>query len=117
MLRRAVAVAVFAAITVVLSPSPRAGDASEATYTEYHRAIRTHELCRDREFDQAEHEKMSIYIDRKISDSISVGRRLSLIQQAKREARDLVDKQGCDSEEAQELLSLFSRELQPALLQ
>ena len=32
-------------------------------------------------------------------------------------ARDLVDRYGCDSERVQELLTLFSRELQPTLMQ
>lgn len=117
MLRRSIAVGAFLAVAVLLSPDARSQDDAEAVYTNYHRAIRTFELCEKRRFDQAEHEKMSIYIDRQIRDSIGVGRRLSLIQAAKAEARELVDRYGCDSEGARELLSLFTRELQPTLMQ
>jgi hypothetical protein len=117
MLRRAAVIVGLAAVTVVLNPTARADDATETTYSNYHRAIRAYELCEDRSFDQAEHEKMSIYIDQQIADSLSVGRRLTLIESAKADARDLVSRYGCDSERVQESLSLFSSELQPALMQ
>jgi hypothetical protein len=117
MLRRAAYIVALVGFIAVLSPGSRADEASEEIYSNYHRAIRAYELCNDRSFDQAEHEKMSIYIDQKIHDSLSVGRRLTLIEQAKAEARDLVDRYGCDSERVQELLTLFSRELQPTLMQ
>jgi len=117
MLRRVAAAVGLVALSFSLAPGAGAQDSVEATYSNYHRAIRAYELCNNRRFDQAEHEKFSTYIDQRIDDSISVGRRLSLIQQAKIEIRDLIDKKGCDSSEVQDALSLFSSELQPVLMQ
>jgi hypothetical protein len=117
MLRRVATIAGLAVLTILLDPGARADDTTEATYSSYHRAIRAYELCNDRRFDQAEHEKLSIYIDQKTDDSISVGRRLTLIERSKSEIRDLIDRKGCGSGEVQEALALFSSELQPALMQ
>lgn len=105
------------ALVVALAAAPAAADdmADEATYSTYHRAIRAAELCEDRVFDQDDHAKMAQVIDEKIHYALGAGKRLTLIERAKSETRDLIDKRGCGDPAVQESLAVFSADLAPAL--
>ncbi|WP_374385128.1 hypothetical protein [Dongia sp.] len=82
-----------------------------AIYSQYHQAIRAHELCTETTLDPAAWSKVSTYIDKKINYEIPAGERLTLIEAAKTDARVLVWNKGCDSDEVKALLSLYDGEL------
>lgn len=82
-----------------------------AIYSQYHQAIRAVELCRETTTDAASWRKLSTYIDKKINYEIPAGERLTLIEAAKTDARELVWNKGCDSEEVRSLISLYDTEL------
>lgn len=106
----------IAALGLLLAAPVQADDAAvEATYSNYHRAIVAAEKCEKMEFDQAAHEKMAGVVDEKIHHAIGAGRRLTLIEQAKSEMRDLIDDKGCAEASVQESLALFHGDLEPAL--
>lgn len=107
--------AAIIALLVAAAPAAMAQDAVEAIYLSYHRAIRLVALCDDRKFDQAEHSAMARVIDERVERGIDGGRRLMLIEQAKTEARELMDRKGCDSAEGIEVRALFERDLATAL--
>ncbi|HEX2580986.1 MAG TPA: hypothetical protein VHL08_03330 [Dongiaceae bacterium] len=92
--------------------------ATPADFGRYHEAIRVAELCSSstindetRMGSMGSWYKMSDYIARKAGDNLTVGTKLSLIQQAKMDAWDLVEKYGCGSPEAQPYLALYNTEL------
>ncbi len=106
----------FVALGLLLAAPARADDAAvEATYSSYHRAIVAAEKCDKMSFDQAAHEKMAGVIDEKIHYAIGAGRRLTLIEQAKSEMRNLIDDKGCGEASVQDSLALFHSDLEPAL--
>jgi len=89
-----------------------------ATYTKYHEAIRVAEICRQDNrnqgltaYDLSSWSKMARYIDMKVNNAIGAGERLTLIEQAKSDAWTLVEKKGCDSEDATALLAIYDNEL------
>jgi hypothetical protein len=93
----------------------RAEDPVEATYLRYYKVVHAAERCRlDFPFGSAEQSRMARYIDAKVNNAISAGRRLSLIEQAKREVDKLVDTHGCGSSVA-DLLAVYEAELAPLL--
>ncbi len=61
--------------------------------------------------DPAAWSKVSTYIDKKINYEIPAGERLTLIEAAKTDARELVWNKGCDSDEVKALLALYDAEL------
>src|SRR3546814_8372621 len=67
--------------------------ADEASYSAYHRAIHAAELCEDRAFDQDDHAKMAQVIDEKIHYALGAGKRLTLIERAKRSEERRVGKE------------------------
>jgi hypothetical protein len=98
--------------TVVL-----AQDSAESTYVRYHQVIHAAERCRlDFPFGSSEQSSMARYIDAKVNNAISAGRRLSLIEQAKRDVDKVVDAHGCSSDVA-DLLAVYDKELAPLLKQ
>lgn len=105
------------ALVATLAIAPAAADdmADEATYSTYHRAIRAAELCDNRVFDQDDHAKMAQVIDEKIHYALGAGKRLTLIERAKSETRDLIDDEGCGDPAVQQSLSVFRSDLAPAL--
>ena len=82
-----------------------------AIYSQYHQAIRAAEVCREFTLDPAAWTKVSTYIDKKINYEIPAGERLTLIEAAKTDTRELVWNKGCDSDEVKALLSLYDAEL------
>ena len=95
----------------------RADEAAEATYVGYHQAIRAAVLCvrAGVEFDQPEHSRMGAVIDADVGFGVGSGRRLTLIERAKSEMRDMVQKWGCKSDKLAPHLALFHEKLEPAL--
>jgi hypothetical protein len=95
----------------------RADEAAEATYVGYHQSIRAAVLClRDGvEFDQPEQSRMGAVIDADVGFGVGSGRRLTLIEKAKSEMRDMVQKWGCKSDKLAPHLALFHEKLEPAL--
>ncbi|MBL8709633.1 MAG: hypothetical protein JNL25_10590 [Rhodospirillaceae bacterium] len=82
-----------------------------AMYSQYHQAIRAAMACEGVSMDPATWSKVATYIDQKINYEIPAGERLTLIEAAKTDTRVLIDKKGCDSEEAAALLGLYNSEL------
>ena len=101
-------------ISLGVFQSAQAQTANEETYSRYHQAIEAARLCRDLTFDQAQMDRMSAVISAAIGNDIGA-KRLSLLSQAKRDARDLVDKKGCQSPEVQQLLALYDSDLAPVV--
>jgi hypothetical protein len=94
-----------------------AEDPAEATYLRYHKVIHAAERCRlDFPFGSAEQSRMAGYIDAKVNNAISAGRRLSLIEKAKHDVDKLVDAHGC-SRDVADLLAVYDKELAPLLKQ
>ncbi len=108
-----------AALLLVLLPglAAQAEDPVEATYLAYHRAIRAGVYCANdgKEFDQPQQARLAGVIDQKVDFKIGTGRRLTLIEQAKSEMRDLHAKHGCTGEPMRPHLDLYRAELEPAL--
>jgi hypothetical protein len=92
-----------------------AADAPEDTYLRYHRAIVAAEQCAHQKFGTPEHERLNTYIDGKLTTALSAGRKLTLIEQAKTEVGDLVEKKGCGDPDVADLLALYDEELAPVL--
>lgn len=99
-----------------LGESAQADETAEALYSRYHRAIEAAEQCRKRSFSDEDQARMGGVIDAKIEHRIGA-KRLSLLTRAQREARDLVQKQGCSGNDVSALLALFDQDLAPALSQ
>jgi hypothetical protein len=110
-----VAVAAAAAWAIFCPPVVMAQDQVETTYLHYHRVIHAAERCRlDFPFGSTEQSRMAGYIDAKVNNEISAGRRLSLIEKAKHDVDKLVDAHGCSSDIA-DLLAVYDKELAPLL--
>jgi hypothetical protein len=95
--------------------SVRAADVPEDTYLRYHRAIIAAEQCAHQKFGTPEHERFDTYIVGKLGTDLSAGRKLTLIEQAKTEVVDLVEKKGCGDPDVADLLALYDAELAPLL--
>jgi hypothetical protein len=94
-----------------------ADDTAEATYLHYHKAIHAAERCRrDSRFGLPELSRMASYIEVKVNNAISAGRRLSLVEKAKRDVDKLVNGNGCSNDVA-DLLAVYDEELAPLLAQ
>jgi hypothetical protein len=94
-----------------------AEDPAETTYLHYHKVIHAAERCRlDFPFGSPEQSRMAGYIDAKVNNEISAGRRLSLIERAKHDVDKLVDAHGC-SRDVADLLAVYDNELAPLLAQ
>ncbi|MEM7226829.1 MAG: hypothetical protein AAF495_27915 [Pseudomonadota bacterium] len=86
----------------------------EAIYSRYHKAMEVAKQCRNLTYDEQDHANMADVINEKINNAIGA-KRLRLLTAAQREGRALVEDEGCDSPEAQDLLALFDRDLDPVL--
>jgi len=91
-----------------------ADSANEALYSRYHEAAEAARLCRDLTYDQGDIDRMAAVINEKINHDIGA-KRLSLLSKAKRDARSLVEAEGCGDEKVLELLALFDRDLAPVV--
>jgi hypothetical protein len=121
-----------AAFTVALglAAAPAAAqDAMEQTFLRYHAAIHAAVVCEERRLEQtgledpdadriaANQERMGAVINGKVMGEISAGRRLQLIEEAKRAVEDEIHEKSCDSAQAQDWLGLFHAELEPAIVE
>ena len=118
-----------AAIALFSSAQIRADDdtAVETEYLDYHRAIYAAVLCQGAGLEQkgvgdpnaqqimTAHENLAQAISVSVGDEISAGRRLTLIEQAKTEIRELKKTKGCDDPEMKRVLDIYHTELEPAL--
>jgi hypothetical protein len=99
----------------------------DAMFMRYHQAIYAASECEDLALYQHGpqdpngpvaqdlHVTMASVIDSKVGQSIGAGEKLSMIDQAKRDAHDMIVGTGCDSPEVADLRALFHAELAPAL--
>jgi hypothetical protein len=104
-------------VTLGMAGSAMAQDDYAATWTRYQESVRVAELCRYMKHDAAQWAKMGPYIDAKVNHTIGGGERLTLIETAKSEAWQAARVQGCESEGAKTLLSLYDAELAPLAMQ
>jgi hypothetical protein len=116
-----------AAIAMVFATSVNAATSDEAMFMRYHQAIYAASECEDLPLYQHGpgdpngpaaqdlHVTMATVIDSRVGQSIGAGEKLSMIDQAKRDAQDLIADTGCDSPEVVDLRTLFHAELEPAL--
>jgi hypothetical protein len=116
-----------AAVAIALATRVDAAASDEAMFMRYHQAIYAASKCDDlalyqyspqdpnRPSIQDLHVTMASVIDSKVGESIGAGNKLSMIEQAKRDADDLIADTGCDSPEVADLRALFQTELAPAL--
>jgi len=107
------AAALMTGATLGWTGTAQAQDDLAATWTKYQEAVRVAELCRYMKHDAAQWAKMGPYIDGKVNHTIGGGQRLTLIETAKTEAWQAARVQGCESEGAKTLLSLYDAELAP----
>ena len=82
-------------------------DDMTASWSMMQESVRVAELCRGVMHDRAAWAKMGPMIDAKVNHEIGGGERLTLIEAAKTDARVLVGRKGCASEDAQNLLKSY----------
>jgi hypothetical protein len=106
------ATAVLAGTVAGFGASASADDMTGA-WSKYQEAVRVAELCRYMRHDAAAWAKMGPYIDAKVNHEISGAERLTLIENAKTDARKVARVKGCESDDAKMYLSLYDAELAP----
>ncbi len=106
------ATAILAGAVAGFSAGASAQDVN-AAWSKYQEAVRVAELCRYMKHDAAQWAKMGPYIDSKVNHEISGAERLTLIENAKTDARKVARVKGCESEDAKTYLSLYDAELAP----
>lgn len=104
----------LAGLLAAIVTFPAMADDAEETYSSYHQSIEAAKLCRNMEFTQVQIDAMASVIHGKLEGDIGA-KRLSLLTQAQRDAKELVETRGCDSGEVQILLGLFDSDLAPVL--
>ena len=110
------AIAAAVLLSMLASQGARADEAAEALFSRYHQAIESAKQCRTLDFDQDQQARMGGVINAKIQHRIGA-KRLSLLTKAQRDARALIEKQGCSGSDVSALLALFDQDLAPALAQ
>ncbi|TQV83524.1 hypothetical protein [Denitrobaculum tricleocarpae] len=90
-------------------PSVASEDA-EASFTRYQQAIEVTKQCLQIGFSDGEYERMGEIINEKVGHKVGA-KRLSLLLAAQKDARNLVESEGCDSSQAQELIKIYDAEL------
>jgi hypothetical protein len=101
--------------------------APQEMFMRYHQAIYAAAACEDLPLYQHGpqdpngpaaqdlHLTMALAIENRVGVSMSPGEELSLIDEAKRDAQDLIADAGCSSPEVMDLRGLFHAEIEPAL--
>jgi ActR/RegA family two-component response regulator len=107
------AAVLLAGAAATLATPAKAQDDMTAAWTKYQEAVRVAELCRYMKHDAAQWAKIGPYIDSKVNHEISGAERLTLIEQAKSDARTAARVKGCGSDDAKAMLSLYDAELAP----
>jgi hypothetical protein len=77
-----------------------------AKWTQLHEAVKLAEFCREVSHDRETWRSLGMKIDAAVNHEIGGGERLTLIETARTQARELAWK-GCDTEEAQNLLKEY----------
>ncbi len=94
---------------VLLGAAPAAAQQDEseeeAIYSRYHMAMEVAKQCRKLTYDEQDHNNMAEVINDKINNAIGA-KRLRLLTAAQRAGRALVEDQGCDNPEAEDLLEV-----------
>jgi hypothetical protein len=93
--------------TLLSGAGVAAADDMTANWSMLQQSVRVAELCRDMMHDRAAWAMMGPKIDAKVNHEIGGGERLMLIEAAKTDARVLVNRKGCDGEDAQNLLKSY----------
>jgi len=104
--------AVLAGVAAGFGAAASADDMT-AAWSKYQEAVRVAELCRYMKHDAGAWAKMGPYIDSKVNHEISGAERLTLIENAKTDARKVARVKGCSSDDAKMYLSLYDTELAP----
>lgn len=101
--------AVSALSLTFLKPLAASGEAEEA-FSRYQQVIEVTKLCRQIGFSDDEYERMGEIINQKINHDVGA-KRLSLLLAAQKEARKLVEAEGCEGAGVLELLDVYDTEL------
>ena len=105
-----------AAVTMLWVGAAAAEDTEmEAKYRAYQEAIRATERCEKREFTPAEQNALGEEINFQVDGAIGAGKRLTIVEDAKKHINDLIFRRGCEDPEVAERLALFNSDLAPAL--
>ena len=107
---------VIAAATMLWTGGAAAdGTEMEAKYRAYQEAIQATHRCENREFTPAEQNALGEEINFAVDGAIGAGKRLTIIEEAKRHVNDLIFRRGCEDPEVAERVALFESDLAPAL--
>lgn len=101
--------AVSALTLIFLRPVAASGEAEEA-FTRYQQVIEVTKQCRQIGFSDDEYERMGAIINQKINHDVGA-KRLSLMLAAQKDARKLVEAEGCGSDRVRDLLEVYDTEL------
>ena len=105
-----------AALAMLWAGAAAADDtAMEAKYRAYQEAIQATQRCEKREFTPAEHNALGEEINFQVDGAIGPGKRLTIIEDAKKHINDVIFRRGCEDPEVAERLALFNSDLAPAL--
>lgn len=115
MIKKFCLAAALAAIAIGTGSALAEDSPIEAKYRAYQEALDAVKRCRKIVFSPTEHNAIGEEINFRIEGQIGAGRRLTIIEEAKRRMYDLTFKRGCDNAEVVELLALFDSDLAPAL--
>ena len=106
----------IAAATVLWTGGVAADDTEmEAKYRAYQEAIQATERCEKREFTPAEQNALGEEINFQVDGAIGAGKRLTIVEDAKKRINDVIFRRGCEDPEVAERLALFNSDLAPAL--
>ena len=106
----------IAAATMLCAGGAAADDTEmEAKYRAYQEAIEATERCNKRDFTPAEQNALGEEINFQVDGAVGAGKRLSIIEDARKRMHDLIFRRGCDDPEVAESLALFDCDLAPAL--
>lgn len=129
MIRPAIRFASLAAVVAAIAATsvPASAQTVEEVYVRYHAAIFAADECTDydliqlgtddpdAEWKSQAQNSMGAYIDAQVGGAIGAGDRLTLIEAAKNGTDTYIAENGCEGPMAQELLTVFSSELEPLL--
>ena len=105
-----------AAVTMLWIGAAAADDTEmEAKYRAYQEAIQATERCEKREFTPAEQNALGEEINFQVDGAIGAGKRLTIVEEAKKSMNDLIFRRGCEDPDVQARLMLFESELAPSL--
>ena len=92
--------------------------ANEEMYLQLHKSIAAQERCSANGLTRAEHQKLAGLIDQAVNYDIGAGKRLSLIQKAKADVRNMTTVKAalnCNGDEIKALTGLFEEKLKGAM--